>query len=126
MSTYRRFVFDSYALDPHARTIKLHYSLDDSIYFTETITFPGGTGLNFDHPDLDRALFALHLSGGASYYKTYCPPEIEIRSGRLTASQASFFGITFTPPDWASSFTRTTSTSVGLLTSPPPLPDRPP
>jgi hypothetical protein len=96
MSTYRRFIFDSYALDPHARTIKLGYSLDDTIHFSETFTLPADIELNLNHPDLDRALFALHLSGGASYYKTYCPPEIELRSGHLTTSQAGFWNHLYT------------------------------
>lgn len=96
MPTYQHFSFDSYALDLDARTIKLHYSFDDEIHFTETFTLPADVPFRLDHPDLDAALFALHLSGGASYYKAYCPPVIEVKSGQLNAEQAEFWNNLYT------------------------------
>lgn len=96
MPTYQRFIFDSYHLDQTARTITLRYSLDDAIHFQEVLTLPAGIKLNYQHPDLEAALFALHLSGGVSYYKTYCPLVIEVRSGQLTAAQAGFWNKLYT------------------------------
>src|SRR4051812_2344130 len=96
MPTYKRFIFDSFHLDPSARTIKLNYSLDDKFHFTETLTLSADMPLNTGHPDLQAALFALHLSGGASYYKTYCPKIIEVRSGKLTEAQAAFWNKLYT------------------------------
>ncbi|HEY2004656.1 MAG TPA: hypothetical protein VGH44_06100 [Candidatus Saccharimonadia bacterium] len=96
MKQYQRFIFESYEFNPDIRVISLHYSLDDELHFTETFTLPGELDINPHHPDLDRALFALHLSGGASYYKTYCPRAIEIRSGQLSASQAKFWNELYT------------------------------
>lgn len=96
MPTYERFIFESFKLDPESRTIKLTYSLDDQIQFEEVFTLPVGLPLNVDHPDLEAALFALHLSGGASYYKTYCPKIIEIRSGSLNEQQAAFWNKLYT------------------------------
>ena len=91
MQTYQRFIFESYELDTKKRTIQLRYSLDDRIKFSEIFTLPKNIPLNFDHPDLDAALFALHLSGGASYYKTSVPKTIEVNSGKLDTIQAAFW-----------------------------------
>jgi hypothetical protein len=91
MQQYNTFTFDSYELDSANRTIKLNYSLDDAITFTETITLPEGMPFNPNDPDLEHALFALHLIGGISYYKTCLPKNIEIRSGGLTSAQTSFW-----------------------------------
>jgi len=96
MNKYQRFIFDSYDFHPDTRVIALHYSLDDQIHFTETFTLPRNLELQPNHPDLDRALFALHLSGGASYYKTYCPRAIEVRSGHLTREQAEYWNQLYT------------------------------
>jgi hypothetical protein len=96
MAAYERFIFESYDYDPGARTVNLRYSLDGRVHFTETFTLPAHLKLSPGHPDLDAALFALHLSGGASYYKTYCPRRIEVRSGRLSAAQAEFWNQLYT------------------------------
>lgn len=91
MIQHQTFIFDSYEFDAPNRTIRLHYNLDGIIPFTETIRLPDDMPVDESHPDLDRALFALHLIGGISYYKTCLPPEIEIRSGKLTSKQAGFW-----------------------------------
>ncbi len=100
MKPYDRFVFDSYSFDPKRRRIELRYSLETSagsptnnaIHFTETITFPQDSRFEVhDAAALDRALFALHLIGGVSYFKTCCPKTIEVQSGELSESQAEFW-----------------------------------
>lgn len=92
MQSYERFIFDSYRFDRSRRTIELTYALDDAIRFTETLTLPTDADISVrDEAALDRALFALHLIGGISYYKTCLPPSIEIRSGSLTEEQAEFW-----------------------------------
>lgn len=97
MDTYRQFIFESFALDTANRHIKLSYSLDDSIRFTETLPLPAGLPLDAaDTPDVQRALFALHLAGGVSYYKTYCPREIVIKNGQLGPKQAAFWNEFYT------------------------------
>ena len=97
MKTYEKFIFDSYALDPAARTIELHYSFDDELHFTEKITLNADTPLDrADSPDVQRALFALHLAGGASYFKAFAPRIIEVRSGKLNAIQADFWNDFYT------------------------------
>lgn len=91
MKQYQSFIFDAFEFDESSREIRLHYSLDDDVTFMETITLPQHIELNTSHPDLNDALFALHLIGGISYYKTCLPKTIEIRSGALTESQAQFW-----------------------------------
>ncbi len=91
MQQYKTFIFDSYALDSEKRTIQLNYSLDDTVKFTETITLPENMPFNPNHPDMEAALFALHLIGGISYFKTCLPKTIDIRSGGLVAEQAAFW-----------------------------------
>jgi hypothetical protein len=52
--------------------------------------------LDIPKETLYSALFALHLMGGTSYYKTCCPKTIEVRSGELTKEQADFWNTVYT------------------------------
>ena len=97
MKSYDRFIFESVTLDPKTRTIALKYGFDDELHFTEKITLGPDTPLDRAHtPDVQRALFALHLAGGASYYKAFAPKNIEVRSGELNAAQAHFWNEFYT------------------------------
>jgi len=97
MKTYEKFIFDSYALNREARTIELRYSFDDKLHFTETITLAPDAPLEHaDSASVDRALFALHLAGGASYFKAFAPHIIEVRSGTLEPDQADFWNEFYT------------------------------
>ncbi len=94
MQQYSTFIFDSYDCSEADKAIRLHYALfspEGMVRFTETIKLPEEMPFNPKDPDLDRALFNLHLAGGISYYKTCLPKTIEIRSGKLTSAQASFW-----------------------------------
>lgn len=86
------FHFHSYTLDRQARTISLRYALDDAVQFEEVLSLPETMEFRITDEDaLDRALFALHLIGGISYYKTTLAPEIAIHSGTLHSGQADFW-----------------------------------
>ncbi|MAE68661.1 hypothetical protein CL635_02535 [bacterium] len=88
MKQYSTFIFDSYSFDPDTGEIRLVYSLDDDIQFTEIIEIPTeGIALNA----VEQALFALHLAGGTSYFKTCCPKQVEVRSGVLNEDQVKFW-----------------------------------
>lgn len=88
MKQYNSFIFDSCSFDPETGEIRLVYSLDDEVQFTEIVEIPTeGIALNA----IEQALFALHLAGGTSYYKTCCPKKIEVRSGNLDKDQAQFW-----------------------------------
>ena len=93
MKSYSRFIFDSFAFDRAAGKIELRYSLDDEVIFTETIILPvtAAAGPVPLSPELKKNLFALHLIGGISYYKTCLPKTIEIRNVSLTEKEAAFW-----------------------------------
>ena len=91
MKSYERFIFESFSLIPGEQLIELKYSLDDQVIFTEKLTLPPSLDLTKPTAELNAALFALHLAGGASYYKLYLPKNIEVRSGQLTSRQAQFW-----------------------------------
>jgi hypothetical protein len=92
MISPERFIFESYKLHIAQRKVELTYSFDSDLTFTETIHLTGDTALrNPDSPDLHRALFALHLAGGISYFKAFAPKNIEVRSGKLNKAQAKFW-----------------------------------
>ncbi len=95
MKQYQSFIFDSYDFDEQSGKIELHYSLDDEVHFTETVTIPGYFKKQVMNPTLESALFALHLIGGISYYKTCLPKKIEIRSGKLSKEQAAFWNAVY-------------------------------
>ncbi len=88
---YSSFNFDSYNFFPEEGLIELRYSLDDSLRFTETIKLSQSFPAAASTPQLDQLLFLLHLIGGISYYKTYLPKTIEIKSGSLNAKDAAFW-----------------------------------
>ncbi|MBI3331698.1 hypothetical protein HYZ99_01940 [Candidatus Peregrinibacteria bacterium] len=95
MKKYNTFIFEEHAFDPASGTISLHYSLDGEIRFTETLIVPMQGSSITESEELDRALFALHLAGGASYYKTCCPKQIELKSGSLTKKEADFWNAVY-------------------------------
>ena len=94
MSTYQKFIFSDYAFNPTERTLVLQYALDDTLHFTETyrFDFPFTT---FDPAALDVALRQLFFIAGVSYYKTFLPPEIDVRAGTLDAPLAAFLSKTY-------------------------------
>lgn len=92
MQSYDRFIFDSFTYDPDARTIVLRYSLDNEVKFEEKLILPDlPLAIDVNDPRLDAALFALHLVGGVSYYKTCLPKNMEVWSGTLSKKQAQFW-----------------------------------
>lgn len=95
-SPYKVFSFESYNFNHATGEALLSYSIDGILFFNERITFPVPADGSYDRGALDRALFALHLACGVSYYKTYLPPEIEIKSGALNSEQAKFWNKLYT------------------------------
>ncbi|TSC56397.1 MAG: hypothetical protein G01um101418_387 [Parcubacteria group bacterium Gr01-1014_18] len=93
-ASIQTFRFVSYTFDESSAALTLVYALDDSIYFEEVWEFPkeGMTGLTPEKKTaLDTAFKYLHLTAGTSYYKTACPPKIEIETGAIPKSAADFF-----------------------------------
>lgn len=93
--TYDTFIFESYRLDAATRTAKFVYAYKNGPTFTETLTLPEQLHV-VPSVELDRALFALHLLLGISYWKAYCAPKMDVRSGMLSADQAEFWNTVYT------------------------------
>lgn len=94
MKSYSTFHFSSYSWNHHAGKISLKYSLDREVDFEEIIKLPEPVSderLKEKEWEIERLLFALHLIGGISYYKTALPKNIEIHSGTLTLQEAKFW-----------------------------------
>lgn len=96
VSPYKQFRFVSHAFDRATGVATLVYAFDDVITFTEKVTFPLPAQIVADEATLARALFALHLVAGTSYYKAGLPPEIVIECGELTKTQADFWSKLYT------------------------------
>lgn len=92
MLDYEKFIFQSHHFDPETGEISLVYRLENSeedfIEFEEKLKIPAE---NIRLNAVGQSLLALHLAGGASYYKTCCPKQIEVRSGILNDEQAAFW-----------------------------------
>ena len=94
MSKYRSFIFENYDYDKPSKTLVLNYSLDGQVSFQEIYTF------DFEHKEydehtLDKAFQQLFFMAGVSYYKTYIPENIEVKSGTITPSEAEFYAKTW-------------------------------
>ncbi len=91
------FVFTHRALE--GRTVRLGYRLQggggEPISFEETFELPAGFEAPKGSPaDVAVALKGMHLVLGTSYWKTCCPPNIEIdeiEGQGLSAADAAFW-----------------------------------
>lgn len=89
---YQAFIFESYSFDKENKTLKLNYSFDEKLTFTETIIFPSEKSLNEnDVKALDNVFKYIHLVAGISYYKLFLPKNIIIKTLKLGKQQANFF-----------------------------------
>lgn len=88
---FQKFIFEDYLFDKKSKTLKLNYSLDEKVYFTETFVFDFEFTENLQKDVLERAFTGLWLTAGVSYFKAYLPPEIVIKNHQISANQAAFF-----------------------------------
>lgn len=85
------FLYRSY--DEDSATARLAYRFDDGPELVESIRFAGAEGA-LDGPRraaFDRALEALHLAAGISYYKAGVPREVRLDRGSADRWTADFF-----------------------------------
>jgi UDP-N-acetyl-alpha-D-muramoyl-L-alanyl-L-glutamate epimerase len=85
-----KFKFESYAFDKETAVVKLRYSYGEH-EFVESLGFSKDLLIDYDQELLDRCLQALHIACGISYWKAFCPSEVQIVWGALTCQQADFF-----------------------------------
>ncbi|OGK47397.1 hypothetical protein A3A93_00790 [Candidatus Roizmanbacteria bacterium RIFCSPLOWO2_01_FULL_38_12] len=92
-----QFIFSSFSYNSDKLEYSFNYEIEgDKTYkFTEKIILPF-LKQNADKRLLDRILFSLHLVLGISYWKTFCPRKILIKSGSLSKKQAKFWNELYT------------------------------
>src|SRR3954447_19190932 len=89
---YDTFVFTHRALE--GRTVRLGYRLQgggEGVSLEETFELPFGGPGEGSPADVAAALEGMHLVLGTSYWKTCCPPHIEIAGEGLSAADAAFW-----------------------------------
>lgn len=94
MSKYQQFIFESYSFEAQSGQLKLNYSFDGQLKFSENYRFDFPF-INYDKAVLDRALQVLFLLAGVSYYKAYLAPEIVVKNGRVDDGLAVFLNGTY-------------------------------
>lgn len=92
---YKKFIFENYNFDFNTGKAVFNYSIDNKIKFSEILMFPIKTLnkniLQKKKDFINKILFNIHLAGGLSYWKTYCPKKIIIKSGKINKEQAKFW-----------------------------------
>ena len=89
---YNTFIFKSYGFNEENKTLKLNYSFDNKLNFTEEIVFPSKKILSYnDIEALNNVFKYLHIIAGISYYKLFLPKKIIIETLKLDKQQANFF-----------------------------------
>lgn len=94
-----RFRFCGYRIDTDALRVSFDYEIcfvsHESLHFTETIILPAPSpAFRADSPLLQNCLESLHLILGISYYKSYCPLQIELPF-TLSKEQAEFWNTVY-------------------------------
>jgi len=98
MKHYSTFHFSAYSWNHHAGKISLKYSLDNKVFFEELILLPepiSDERLEAKKWEIERLLFALHIIGGISYFKTCLPRTMKIESGDLDMHEARFWNTVY-------------------------------
>lgn len=94
MSDYQKFVFESYEFNSAKKELVLTYGMDGQLVMTEKYVFDFPFA-EYDPAVLDRAMQLLFFVAGVSYYKTFVPPEIEVRHGHVDQELATFLSKTY-------------------------------
>ncbi|MBT6467391.1 MAG: endonuclease domain-containing protein [Kordiimonadaceae bacterium] len=87
------FIFKSADYNSEAQIITLGYAYNGGPSFSEIVHFPGAKKnlSNAETEALHATMRGLHLAAGISYYKAYCPKNIQIEDYDLTKEEADFF-----------------------------------
>ena len=93
----KQFVFSSYTHNIDRTEYSFFYEIitDKKYQFVEKLILPQKPG-QIPEKLLDEILFNIHLMLGISYWKTYCPSKIVIKTKQLTKDQAEFWNTVYT------------------------------
>lgn len=93
--THPVFVYESYQYDvqPDGLHIVFSFRIGDHIEFHPTAFFPRRPFLSFDQPRavMESLVFNIGMAELVSYWKSYCPPRVEVRCGSLDEGQVRFW-----------------------------------
>lgn len=93
--THPVFVYESYQYDvqPDGLHIVFSFRIGDGILFRPTALIPRRAFLSFDQPRplMDLLVFNIGMAELVSYWKSYCPPRVEVRCGSLSETQVRFW-----------------------------------
>lgn len=101
MSSTTSFEFSGYDVDKIKGEFRFHYTLSFAdavpILFTEAICLPNSQSRLETLPQnlLENILDSLHLTLGISYWKTYCPRELKLKTITLSKEQADFWNTVY-------------------------------
>ncbi len=90
-TNFETFIFDDFSFHKEIKKLEFRYSLDNKVFFTETITFDFEIDSSFSHEAFINAAFGAFVMSGISYFKTFIPPRIIFKNHTLTPAQKSFF-----------------------------------
>ncbi len=95
----RTFVFKGYDNKIEEGEIAFYYSIigsSETLNFKEKISLPAADTANIPENLIKSLLDSILLILGISYWKTYCPKNIELNNLKLTKDQASFWNTVYT------------------------------
>ncbi len=94
MNKYQTFIFKAYDFNKEGKTLKLVYSYDNEIEFSETYRFDFEF-IDYDESSLNQAINLLFLTAGISYYKAFLAPEIKLEAGNVDQALSEFLSRTY-------------------------------
>lgn len=98
--TYPTFVYERFNYDvrPDGLHIAFSFRVEDRsgkhpVLFAPTAFIPTRPFLSFNHQKaaMDALVFHIGMAELVSYWKCFCPPDVEIRCGSLDATQVAFW-----------------------------------
>lgn len=94
MKTYNTFYFEKFRFDIQTGEAIFFYSFDEEIFFEEKVHFFDADFIlrkNLDMEIIENILFHIHIALGISYYKTFLPENLILKTGKLDDFQISFW-----------------------------------
>lgn len=95
MNSYKNFIFKDYTFDTSSKTLRLYYSYEGLVEFSEAYKFDFDFS-DYDDDILDRAIQSLFFIAGVSYFKAYLAPHIVVDKGEIDQAMADFLSKTYT------------------------------